>query len=339
MKHTVYILVSLTVTAGALVYALWDINLLSLSALFSNLHYSTALPFLVMLTMFYWLKARRWSLLLHPIGNFKWFQVAPAMMIGFGANNILPAHLGDILRFVVFARQFKLPFTGIFTSLILERFLDITAILILFFTGALSMGKTPEPLRVSAWIAFGFLSAAGLVIAGILYRQKMVISLWEKLSMKLPHSWQTRGDSTLQNIILALSAVKSVSTIATLFINSLIQWLVMAVMIWLSFRAFDVPVLPGITLIVLAASALAVTVPSAPGYAGAMQAAFVFALTPFGIAGETAFAASVFFMLAQWVPVTLIGAYFFFKSGLKAGELHRDVEYAEGVITHSARWE
>lgn len=336
MKQAIYLLISLIVTVGALVYALWDISFPALSALFSNLHYGIVLPFLVILALFYWLKALRWSLLLRPIGNFRWSQVTPAMMIGFGANNILPAHLGDLLRFVVFAKQFKQPFSGIFTSLILERFLDVAAILFLFFIGAISIEKTPDPLRVTAWVAVSCLLIAGLLIAGILYRRTIVVSLWEKMAKKLPHSWQSKGESTLQNIILALSAVKSPKTIAVLFINSLLQWLGMAVMIWLSFMAFDVPVFHGLTFIVLAASALAVTVPSTPGYVGAMQAAFIFALAPFGIADETAFAASVFFMLVQWIPVTLIGAYFFFKSRFKVDELRHYVEYAKKTISHPA---
>ena len=50
-------------------------------------------------------------------------------------------------------------------------------------------------------------------------------------------------------------------------------------------------------------------------YVGAIQAAFVFALVPFGIAKDDAVAASVYYLVAQWIPVTLTGMVFFICMG------------------------
>ena len=69
-------------------------------------------------------------------------------------------------------------------------------------------------------------------------------------------------------------------------------------------------------------------VPNAPGYIGAIQAAYVFALGPFGITEEIAFAASVMFLVVQWVPVTAAGAWFFIAGGLHVDEVRREMEDA-----------
>jgi hypothetical protein len=100
-------------------------------------------------------------------------------------------------------------------------------------------------------------------------------------------------------------------------------------MVWLSLRAFAEPLPFGVTLVVNAVGALAVTVPAAPGFFGTMQAAFVFALVPFGVAQEVALAASVLYLLAQWVPVTAFGAVCFAATGLRLREVRAETERLE----------
>jgi uncharacterized membrane protein YbhN (UPF0104 family) len=72
--------------------------------------------------------------------------------------------------------------------------------------------------------------------------------------------------------------------------------------------AIGVSIGPAVTIIVLTATVVAVTLPNAPGYVGALQAAFVFALQPFGVSSENAFAASVFYLIGNWIPITSVGA-------------------------------
>ena len=61
----------------------------------------------------------------------------------------------------------------------------------------------------------------------------------------------------------------------------------------------------------LAILSLAVTLPSAPGCFGSLQPTFIFALTPFDIPNETTLAAIIYFSVAQWLAVSLIGSYIF----------------------------
>ena len=104
------------------------------------------------------------------------------------------------------------------------------------------------------------------------------------------------------------------------------QWLLIAANVWLAVWAFGLAIPPAVALIVLAVLSLAITVPSTPGYVGVTQAAFVFALVPFGVSNEAAFAASVFYLVTYWIPVTVVGALFFASTGLRVGEVRSDVE-------------
>ncbi len=64
-----------------------------------------ALPFLGELSLFVWLKAVRWRMLLTPLRANTALEVFPALMIGFIGNNLLPAHLEKFVRTYILARQ------------------------------------------------------------------------------------------------------------------------------------------------------------------------------------------------------------------------------------------
>ena len=133
----------------------------------------------------------------------------------------------------------------------------------------------------------------------------------------------------LKNAMLALSSLKSPRRLTLLIGYSILQWGIMSAMVWLSLLAFETFIPLSLAIIVVTVLSLAVTIPSAPGYVGAIQAAFVFALVPFGVKQEIAFAASVFFLVAHWVPVTIIGALFFIFTGLRVADVRQGVEETE----------
>ncbi len=331
MKNLFSFLIALVITVLALIYALWEVDFHELSRLLSGGEYWVLIPFFVALILFYWAKALRWTVILRPLGRFSWVQVTPAMMIGFGGNNILPAHLGELIRTVVFSRRYHQPLSSVFTSLILERILDVIAILVLYFLAALAIGKPPKALQTAALIIAGLMGGATLGILILLIRPSLIMNIWSKCSSWLSTNLQCRGQKMLENAILALSSLKSPWRLMLLLGYSILQWSIMSAMVWLALIAFGTFIPLSVTVIVLTVISLAVTVPSAPGYVGAIQAAFVFALVPFGVTQEIAFASSVFFLVAQWIPVTTVGGLFFLFTGLRVADIRHDVEKAESV--------
>jgi uncharacterized membrane protein YbhN (UPF0104 family) len=74
---------------------------------------------------------------------------------------------------------------------------------------------------------------------------------------------------------------------------------------------------------VLGVVAFGVTVPSTPGYFGVIQACFTMALALFTGEGdkENVFAASVYFHLSQYFPVTALGLIFLAWSGFRMSDM------------------
>ena len=326
MTQRLSYLSALLIAILALVYALWGIDLHELWQLLRRADYRMLGPCLFLLSLFYWLKARRWVLILRPLGEYTSRQVMPSLMIGFGTNNVLPAHLGELLRTIVFARRYHKPLTGVFMSLVLERLFDTVSILLLFLAASLMLDEAMAGLRITAWLTAGVLIAACIFLYVASSRPDLIISLWDALSTRFTKTLRERGRHELRNIISVVSSIDSYGTLAVLLMYSLMQWALMAAFAWFAIWAFDTVVSPSVVVILLGVVVFAVAVPNAPGYIGAIQAAFVFALTPFGVAQEVAFASSVLFLVAQWVPVTAIGAFYFVGTGLHVAEARCGIE-------------
>jgi uncharacterized protein (TIRG00374 family) len=318
MKKWLTTILVVAVTALLLVYALWKVDLEALGEVLAGADYRFVAPFLVILTVFFWIKAWRWAVILEPLGHYSVRQAAPAMMIGFAANNVLPAHLGEIVRSLWFARRYQQRVSAVLVSQVLERILDVMAILLLYLLAVPWIESPPQAIQLSVWLVSGVATAMAVVIYAMRASPQRVFRCWRTLSGKLPASIQSRGEAFLSDVLRALSSVGSPARLALLIANSLLQWSLMGVCVWMSMAAVGVSVGPAITTIVLTATVVAVTLPNAPGYVGALQAAFVFALQPFGVSSESAFAASVFYLVGSWIPVTSVGALFLLGSRSRA---------------------
>ncbi len=85
-------------------------------------------------------------------------------------------------------------------------------------------------------------------------------------------------------------------------------------------------------------TALGVAIPSTPGFFGVVQFCFWVSLRIFGVEKADAFAASVYYHLSQYIPVTLVGLYSLARLGLRFGDITREaVHEAEHETTNLTR--
>jgi uncharacterized protein (TIRG00374 family) len=320
------VVLTLAVTGALIVYAFWDVDLPELGRLLAGGNYRTLVPFLLLLTLFFALTALRWRIILRPVGSFTLRQVTPAMMIGFAGNNLLPAHLGEVVRAVVFGLRHGCSRTAVLATLVLERLLDVLAILLLYVAAAATLHGMPESVHTGFRATATVLGALALGVLLFLAAPARFRGTWERLSRPLPGFLGRLGDKALRAAEAGLGALRSPGAVLVLVGYSVAKWLMAAGMVWLSLWGYGLAVQPGLTFLVVAVGALAVTLPSVPGFFGVIQAAFVFALTPFGVSREVALASSVYYLLAQWIPVTAVGLVFFVTTGLDPKRVRREVE-------------
>lgn len=331
--------VQLTVGLGVSAVCLWwamrgllasDESRAQMADAFTRANYSTLPLIWIALAVFYWLKAWRWRLLLMPVGDFRTVRdLVPPMMIGFAFNNLLPAHLGDFARAVIFARQSGVKGTAALSTVVLERIFDIVAILLMLGIGlAFVPGLDPE-VRNTALV---FAAAAAVFVAAALiyvFWTRPFVALVEVILARLPlvpTRVRHKAAGMLEAGAEGLASLKHPQLLAGILASSLGQWLINGVMIYLALGSFGIWVSPLVSCIVLGVTALAVAVPSSPGYFGVIQACFMSVMGLFTDDKANVFAASVYYHLAQYVPVTLIGLYYFNATGLRFTEVEAAAE-------------
>jgi len=341
-----HLVAGITVSVGCLLWATWDLlqdddALSRIGDAFSRADYRSLLPIWVVLAVFYLLKAWRWRWLLRPVGDFHTVrELIPPTMIGFAFNNLLPAHLGDFVRVYVFARKVQVSATAVLSTVVLERVFDIAAILLLMGIGLVFVPGLDPAVHRAAWAFAG--GAGGVVVAAVLYVMwtRPFVALAEALLARLPlipPRLQSKLVTMLEAGAAGLAALKSPVLLAGIGASSLGQWLLNGTLIYLSLWSFNVAVSPLVACIVLGVVALGVAVPSSPGYFGVIQFCFMAVLKLFGADEADVFAASVYYHLSQYIPVTLVGLYYFNTTGLKFSEVEAAAEARnEGLAAESA---
>lgn len=300
---------------------------------FRKADYRTLPVMWLCLAVFYWLKVVRWKYLLSPLGQFRPVkELLPSTIIGFAFNNVLPAHLGEFVRVFVFSKQTKLPRTAVLSSIVLERIFDIIAILFFLVVGVwLADIEGLDASIETAIILFTGLVCLGLIGAVFfLVKTALVVSIVDRVLgwfSFIPKSLTEKVATILHVGADGLASLKSGKLLAGIVGTSLLQWLLNAVLIHLSLVAFGISTSLAVSAIVMGVTAFGVTIPSSPGYFGVIQLCFLLVLKLFVDDHETVFAASIYYHMMQWIPVTCIGMILFVKSGMTVA----DVEQSQDV--------
>jgi hypothetical protein len=75
---------------------------------------------------------------------------------------------------------------------------------------------------------------------------------------------------------------------------------------------------------------LATTIPSAPGYVGTFDAPGIAVLTAAGVGQALAAGYTLVLHVALWVPITVLGAYYLAREGIKWGDnLREEIQTSE----------
>jgi uncharacterized protein (TIRG00374 family) len=341
MKRLLFLILGLSVSFGCLAYAMRNTSLQQLRVAFANANYSSLPLILGTIFGFYWLKAIRWKWLLNPVAALPTKDLFPPVMIGFAANNILPAHLGEFVRVFVANRKFRIPASTVLSTIVLERILDVLAILALFGIGLFYAPEMPAGYRQAALVFGG--AAAAIVVMVVLYLiwtdLFIQITAWCFARIRfLPHRLTENVLQMLRQGAEGLHALKNGRTVVALTINSLAQWTLNGLGACLCLRAFHIDVDLSTGLILTGITAFGVMIPSAPGYFGVIQICFETAMKAQAIQPdpEQVLGASLYSQISSFIPVTALGMYYLQQAQLRLSDVSRAAEASQDVSAESS---
>ena len=286
-------------------------------------------------------RALRWKALLAPVDpNVHFHPRLAGTAVGFAANNLIPARVGEVVRAVVTARLAKLPVSAVFASLVVERVLD-GLVMVAFLFGAMAWPTFPvrqtgdaDP-RTAAMILAVAAVGASVTLLGMAFFPHRAVSIAERMTRILPQSFRRPLVDALRAFLGGLGVLRSPRLLLVSVAWALFQWAFLATSFVLAFLAFGITG-PGMLGAVFLQSiiAIAVSVPAAPGFFGPFEAASVWGLSLWGVEKERAVSFAFGFHLGGWFSVTAIGLWYVWSLGLSWRDLRGSEEKVEDAVEH-----
>jgi len=261
---------------------------------------------LICLFFFYWIKAIRWRLILSPSYKLNTSDLAPAMMAGAAGNNLLPAHMGELIRTFFLGNQLGIPKSTVFATLVVERLFDIVTVLML-----LSFAFLLSELNEQVYKAGGFLLCCTIVIVVVAYllttRSETWVNFIHQRLTFLTSKTRNKFAEQITHLATGLKSVQSPHLYFPVLLCSLVTWLLMALCIYLSIVAFSITISPLHAFIILGLSVAGLMLPTSPGFFGTIEYCFVLGLTTANVDPNIAVSAAIYYHVPIWITVTLVG--------------------------------
>ncbi len=283
-----------------------------------------------------WVRAWRWHYLLSPIKQIPTKTIFPIVTIGYMGNNIYPARAGEVLRAVVLKRKEGVSVSASFATIIVERIFDGVVMLAFVFVNLTELAKLTGSsgfvgnIQQVAVIGTGiFLSAlVAFLVAAMFPHRAMKIASWV-VNHFAPNRFRKRLLSIINRFLDGLASLRSPFNVLMVFFTSVIIWLLETGKYWFVMHAFDFNVSFFALMLMNGIVNLATTIPSAPGYIGTFDAPGIAVLTAYGVEHSVAAGYTLVLHVALWLPITLLGAYYLAREGIRWSDKIR-AEIGEG---------
>ncbi len=304
-----------------------------LAAAFRSMEYRYLLPALFLTMVSYGLRAVRWRLLLMPLKATRIKNLFPATIIGYMANNLLPARLGEFVRAYALARSESLTTSAVFASLVIDRLCDgFTVLLILIiatFTVHLPPGmeKVQQTMELGGYITFGIYSVAVLFLLAMKRWTRGTLRLVTLLLKPLPERFSVKMVALLDAFMGGLRLSLRPAALGAVVLTSVAIW---AAAIWpidLTLRAFGIVLPAAASLFIMIFLVFAVMVPASPGYVGTYHAACVYGLMAFNIGKEQALSVALVMHAMNFFPVIFLGLWYLAKANLSLKGIREETEH------------
>ncbi len=282
-------------------------------------------------------RALRWRLLLEPLGvpvslNARW----KALNIGFTVTNLSPLpRLGELARPFALSKMVPVSTSGALGTVVLERVLDMVALLILLlvtllapaFPSDATMFGRPIGYAVTGAMVIGFV-ALGIVASLVLWPDR-AIRIARSIGDRLPGHAGDRIVDALEAFLTGLDLLRQPAALLKSLLWSLLLWVWMAASFWAAFRAFGIDLGFTAALFTQCVVSVFVAIPAGPGFIGTLQAGVLVAVSGvFNIPETEALSMSVGYHLAGYIPVTLLGLYYGWTLRLRYSAIKIETEPA-----------
>ncbi len=316
--------IGLILSALFLYLAFRKVDVEELRHAFGTARYIYLIPVVFLVVFSLWCRALRWMFLLRPVKKINLPSLFSATSIGFMANNLLPARLGEFVRAYVIGDKEKISKSSSFATIVVERLFDgMTVLFFLVIILTFYSVSFPGWLRNVTYSVLVFYAAILAFLIFLKTRTGTALGIAEFITRPFPERIRSLVTRALNSFVHGLQVLKSSRDIIASAFLSLLVWLPNAFVIYFLIESFgmDLPLYASFVLLVLLS--IGIMIPSAPGFVGTVQYCCVIGLAIFGVTKAQALSFSIIYHASVFIPVTAIGLVYLFLEGLSLVEIGR----------------
>ncbi len=274
-------------------------------------------PLLVAAVIAIWtdllLRSLRWQALLQPIAAISLMHVTRYLLVGYLANNVLPARVGELVRGHYVGDREGVSRASVVGTIIVERVLDVMGLVLIggvawWLTGMLG---SIQPLLVAGL-------AVSVLAGGVIYGLPLIRRL------RIARRFAERGHRihrVASDLGLGLAVVRRWQIVLRASALTLLAWLATAIAFQAASASLSLQLSPAEVLMLAAGVNLATAIPSAPGYLGTFELAAVALAGTLGADPSTAFAMAVLVHAAILISTTIGGLLAMYSVGIRWSSL------------------
>ena len=335
LKRYVQLAIGLAISFFFIYLALPGLHVAEVTAALRTANYWWILPGVAVFFVGLWFRTWRWHYMLQHIKPVPVPRLFPLVCIGYFGNNIYPFRAGEFIRSYVLKRQEDISFTSSITTALIERIFDGLVMLLFVFIALPFAPSIPLLYRRIVAVLTLLLFAATAVFMWMAARPARVERFYAWFADRLlPARFRPKVDMLYARFMDGIESLSSGRAALMIFGTSVIIWLLETVKYWFVMHAFDFSVSFLVLMLMNGLVNLATTLPSAPGYIGTFDTPGIETLAAFGVNRNIAASYTFTLHLALWLPVTLLGGYFFWRHQLHWDDFQRAqaaVAEAEGT--------
>jgi uncharacterized protein (TIRG00374 family) len=273
------------------------------------------------------LRARRWQTILDPVApSVDFGKLWRATAIGMMVNNVVPARAGELARAYAIGREdARVPFTTALASLVVDRTFDAAMVVLLLvvatldpaFGTATSIGG--RTLGTIVLVGVAAVLVGFTVLTASAFAPERVEAMVAAIVRRVAPLWEQRIRAIVVAFLGGLGVLRDAKRFVAVFLWTLVHWLTNAAAFWLAFKALGLDVPVTAALLVQGVIALGVAIPSSPGFFGVFEMAGKASLVLYGVSETAALSWALGFHILSFIPITLIGGWYFIRLGISMG--------------------
>lgn len=258
----------------------------------------------------------RWSVLMRPVAPMSPRRLFPYAIIGYMANNLLPARAGEVVRAVVLGEREGVTRMGTFGTIAVERLFDgCTLVLMLLIAGAF-VGFEDGKLQAIAWASSIFFIVVLAAFYLLTLDEERARRVTHYLLRILPERFEHIATDLADNLVMSLRSVHDPHSLFLVSLFSAVAWTVEAAAYMVIGQGFDLDVSFAHYCLLLSAANLAIIIPTFFGGTGPFEWAAKLVLVGAGVADSVAGAYSIVAHAVILIPTTVLGLLLLWSFGL-----------------------